>query len=387
MQKKILFYCAVFIAMGLFLEGAVRLHHLFKYNFFKSKFSSYNWVVYEAYEPQDKDKVDKSARDRQRVKFVPHPFLLYMPEPSQRLETIYINTQGFRAPDINFDNKQAYRIFLLGGSAVFGSGALSNDRTIAGYMQEMLGKLLPDRGIEVINAGIDGYASNQERILFEEYIIGKADMVVVLDGANDIWGPTVLGQGMVGYPYEFLTYKDIIKNPLGSVFKKMLEKSMLYEKISRRFATLAVRAARRPQHDYSDDSMIGAVKENYFKNIEIIHILAGQNGIEAFFFLQPMIFVDKKTLTASERAIRDREINWGYMIDDARGYFTNSYQKIIDGMQGLSAQGIHAYSLTGVFEREKGAIYIDAVHFGDRGHKIIAEAIVKIIYPFLDKSR
>ena len=59
--------------------------------------------------------------------------------PNQNLETININSHGFRGHD--FSEKKdlgTYRIFIVGGSTTFGSGATSDDTTIPSFLQKNL---------------------------------------------------------------------------------------------------------------------------------------------------------------------------------------------------------------------------------------------------------
>ena len=59
--------------------------------------------------------------------------------PNQNMETININSHGFRGDD--FSEKKdldTYRIFIVGGSTTFGSGATSDDTTIPSFLQKNL---------------------------------------------------------------------------------------------------------------------------------------------------------------------------------------------------------------------------------------------------------
>ena len=99
--------------------------------------------------------------------------------PDQEFETVRINGHGFRGPDIGPKPDGAYRIAVLGGSTVFGSG-VPDSQTIPAHLQDML------EGTEVINAGIPSATSFTELWLAENVLPGIGpDLVVVYGGYND----------------------------------------------------------------------------------------------------------------------------------------------------------------------------------------------------------
>ena len=73
--------------------------------------------------------------------------------PNQQSQSITINSQGFRGDEF-FSNKpdSVYRIFMIGGSTIFGYGATSDQTTIPGYVQQFFENNYENITIEVINA-------------------------------------------------------------------------------------------------------------------------------------------------------------------------------------------------------------------------------------------
>ena len=56
--------------------------------------------------------------------------------PNQQSQSITINSLGFRGDDFSIEKSDSsYRIFMLGGSTMFGHGATSDKTTIPGYIQ------------------------------------------------------------------------------------------------------------------------------------------------------------------------------------------------------------------------------------------------------------
>ena len=105
-----------------------------------------------------------------------------------KTDTININNLGFRGDNffkIKPDN--TYRIFMVGGSTLFGTGATSDDTTIPGYLKDFLKYDKYPYDIEVINAGIQGADSHNELELIKNRLLDLSpDLVIVYDGWNDL---------------------------------------------------------------------------------------------------------------------------------------------------------------------------------------------------------
>ena len=56
--------------------------------------------------------------------------------PNQQSQSITINSLGFRGDDFSAEkHDSSYRVFMLGGSTMFGHGGTSDETTIPGYLQ------------------------------------------------------------------------------------------------------------------------------------------------------------------------------------------------------------------------------------------------------------
>ena len=87
-------------------------------------------------------------------------------------DAININSLGFRGNEFfKIKPDMTYRIFMLGGSPMFGYGASSDETTIPGYMQEFLNEEDFGFDIEVINSGIQAADSSKELKLLKQYFL------------------------------------------------------------------------------------------------------------------------------------------------------------------------------------------------------------------------
>ena len=108
--------------------------------------------------------------------------------PNQKSDSITINSMGFRGDEFSIEKSEnIFRIFMLGGSTMFGHGATSDHTTIPGYTQQLLAQYDDGFEIEVINAGIQGADSFTEVELIENKLLNyDPDMIIIYDGWNDL---------------------------------------------------------------------------------------------------------------------------------------------------------------------------------------------------------
>ena len=110
--------------------------------------------------------------------------------PNQTTDSITINSLGFRGAEFfTVKPPDTYRIFMVGGSTMFGAGATSDETTIPGYLQQFLNEKDFGFDIEVINSGIQGADSNTESNLIEQKLVRfSPDLIIIYDGWNDLRG-------------------------------------------------------------------------------------------------------------------------------------------------------------------------------------------------------
>ena len=113
-----------------------------------------------------------------------------------RSDILTISENGYRlVPGISEDN-DAFRVFLFGGSTMWGMG-VADSNTIGSYLQNQLAEM-SDELVAVYNFGQPGFASTQEVIeLMLQLRDGNVpDIVIFFDGVNDIWN--AYGSGQAG---------------------------------------------------------------------------------------------------------------------------------------------------------------------------------------------
>jgi uncharacterized protein YjbI with pentapeptide repeats len=98
-----------------------------------------------------------------------------------------LNSHGFRGPEFSAEKPpNTYRIFLIGGSTMFGEH-VDESGTKSAHLQKLFADQNLDFDIEVINAGISSAWSKTEIRMVKEKIINyDPDLLIVFDGWNDV---------------------------------------------------------------------------------------------------------------------------------------------------------------------------------------------------------
>lgn len=164
---------ALLTGLGL-AEGAVRL---------------LNWIPPAL--PRPRGQVVREVEDP-LVQFVPLPnsamWLHYREGADEpvRVVEMNVNAHGFRGPEVERDKPEdVLRIACLGDSHTFGSG-VADDETWPAHLQRRLETRFPERRIEVLNCGVNGYDTLQEEHWLREGVLAfEPDLVLLQYYVND----------------------------------------------------------------------------------------------------------------------------------------------------------------------------------------------------------
>lgn len=290
-----------------------------------------------------------------RLKLVLDPFVTYRNLPNQHDPWFTINSRGYRGPEPD-PNPAVTRVVLVGGSAAFGSGAESDDATLARAIE----RRLPN--VQVINAAVNGHVSTDELTLLQKELLDlKPALVIALDAFND----ATLGYVLEGSRLQTnSTFRDlelrlirlqaIESNPLRafwavgySIFPELLGRA---EKLER----LPSRIRQDFYGEMPDDPLEPRIR-NYSANVLQMESLCQARGIRFLAVLQPQ-----------------RPNQWRYA-----EYYTKRYNQFIESAAGaFSEAGIDYLSLHAAAEIQKDHFFPgDDVHFNAAGAEAAADLI------------
>lgn len=267
----------------------------------------------------------------------------------------------------NTTGEPKIRIFVFGGSAVWGTG-VRNEFTIPSLISSELFKA----GIhtEVVNFGESGYVSTQEifALIHEIQKGNMPDIVVFYDGVNDVF--SAYQQGEAGIPqnennrvkeYNALTSK---KKALKVLFDSLRSLSTL------RFIRELTDQTITPI-PYTPDEKLRIVSDAidvYQKNLKILDRLSDEMGFKALYFWQPTIF-GKKFHTPYEKLEAE---NYGYL----KEVFEEAAQKVGEMPGGTQP---NVYNLSEIFHDEQKPVFMDYCHVSEYGNTVVAKEISRKI--------
>jgi lysophospholipase L1-like esterase len=288
---------------------------------------------------------------------LPTPFVGSAPAPGVQANA-HINTLQFRnARELVMPKPEGVvRVFLTGGSTAYGSGASSDERTVAGYLERELNDRLAQpthSTFEVFTVANPAWASTHERIVTENLLSElQPDLVIALSGNNDVhWAED--GHNILW----FRTYFD----------------ANVFSIISRVFhlgGGMELQDNLPPSRQPVKPETVAARLK---KNVDLSVFALSRQRIPYLFALQPTLTAGSKPLTAREEDMLRKKSrkNPGH-----RDYFRSCYLAIDTVLSSAARGDFHYLNLAAVFDQNAGEeIFIDSYHFGDRGNELIARAI------------
>ena len=293
---------------------------------------------------------------------IQYPLPITHYEPNQKTDTVTINSHGFRGEELGqgkMDDEE-YRIFVLGGSALYGIFATSDNTTIPGYLQEFYNEFTTDRDVRVINAGVNGHESFAETYIVKNKIIDlDPDLIIVFDGWNDLGAP-------LEREYKEPTGIEHLEQ-YSLVIRKYYKTIDFYEFIERVWEKQIGENKR-----YVNDGTADQKSELWKSRWKEICELGEKENFKVIITLQPIVGAGNKVLA-------DWELRH---VEEAAGHVA-SYNFMRDKLNELETNCAGTEDFTDIFDNETGLIYFDYVHMGDAGNRIVAEKMFKISSPFV----
>ena len=263
--------------------------------------------------------------------------------------------EGIRLTVKNNISPDAKKIFMFGGSTLWGTG--SPDRyTIPSELQALLGP-----GYDVHNFGETGYVSTQElNYLLHRLALGDIpDTVIFYDGINDgyagAYSPSIPRD-----PQKLREERKIDSGTLADLFSLFTKSNyyrLFFEQDGRRNWDLLVEKKIAP------NSVL--VIDMYEAHIKQIRALSKEYGFRALFFWQPNLFSLNRTMNDFERTI----------LGNASPVLVKSQKAVYEAakarLSGREDENI--FFIGDIFDDEEEPIYIDWMHIGPNGNAIIAQ--------------
>jgi hypothetical protein len=259
----------------------------------------------------------------------------------------------------------AINIFVFGGSTTFGYGVADAD-TVPANVQSILARAI-DRPVHVYNFGRGHYQSSFERLLFEKLLVSGhvPDIAIFIDGLNDLINNAEFSER--GLQLEAAVGGTSLQKFRGFLNSVALARGVRWFRDRFLSGSASAPETQPPDFDQIDGDQHAAIAR-YLRNVRLSTSIADQFGVEVAFVWQPVP-------------------SYGYDLayhplvsfDVGRHHYAGrGYEK----MKAVLDHGPWPQNFVWCADIQAGlreALYIDAVHYGVRMSKLVAECVVREI--------
>lgn len=268
-------------------------------------------------------------------------------------EYLNFNPDGSRSIGNNMTVKSLYElesnsenIFLYGGSVMFGSYAPSDASTIGGFLARDLGTA------NIFNFGLPGSIilqnfSHYFNVVYPQICAKKSNnSLIILFGFNE-------------YKNIFHHHKKYFTPIIGPI-QSTLGNSALSRLINK---------TNRARFIKNESTSSNPLEESLFlfEAINRFVEILGQMGTKVFLLFQPISQLSTKTKFGPEN----------HSISNSDLKSLKSFYSLAEKKLDITNSRFH--NLITIFDREERQIFLDEVHVGDIGNRIIANEIRRII--------
>ena len=273
-------------------------------------------------------------------------------------------------------DRNAFNVFVFGGSTVVGSG-VRDDHAIPAVLQRLLRQTYPDRAINIYNFATAGHYSTQERIYFEQLILqgNTPDAVIFVDGLNDFyfWQDQPAHTDMMRAAFKYFATEDyrtlpstlrllVLRLPLTKVALRAINQANTggmptVSLVSPAFA--ATNIADNP-------ARIEAVIERYLRFRRMAESVATAFDVAPVFVWQPV------PLHQYEAKLRLFPVVGDHLLHET-GYPAMARRVASTDM------GKSFVWCADAFRNAERPLYLDSVHYTVEGNEIVAQCIMRDI--------
>ncbi|WP_443640322.1 GDSL-type esterase/lipase family protein [Candidatus Njordibacter sp. Uisw_039] len=265
------------------------------------------------------------------------------------------------------------QISVTGGSTAWGVG-VRNEQTFPAQLQALLIHECPGMDVVVLNAAFPAQTSGQERRRFETDVLPLRPQIhMAFSGFNDIYNSYT---GIL--PHQNRDYFDIGKRfgvkgvddfiPVtpkqgDSALRIVYLGKLAYFNVTHDAKKISQAIKRRPV----------SVDETVLSSLRTTKIFADwskEYGYEFYYALQPSIYSTKKILTSDEIKIRKSSADFGNFHNQGYGKLKAALAK------AAKKYGFSYIDMDNALRDESQDVFIDNVHFGDRGYMMLASLMV-----------
>ena len=294
----------------------------------------------------------QSTRGQTQLHYFPHLVFVEAPlKTDVEHKNTLLNTiqQEFKPPD------SRYRIVVIGGS------------TARGLPEDMLANAferLIDREVEVINLSGPAYIINQELVMAALYGINlRPDLIITVDGANDIVNTTKTGEPGVAMAAKHLMYAS--QNPVMSAISSLALRSQFINsivKLRQRMIEKRVQESRE---------LVDLSIRQYLQGLRAISLIAKSLEAQHILVLQPYVVLSGAGTEREGGALLSKRCEYRHK------FMAETLTKISRRLSEFRFQkGFYYVDGTKAFKKSHDNCFVDEVHLTPTGYGILIDFII-----------
>ena len=315
------------------------------------------------------------------------PFLVWRADPDGYI-TELVDANGYRLTPGSEESADSYKVFVFGGSTVWGS-CVSDSCTIPSYLLQMI-NMRTSLPVEVRNYGQLGYVTTQDvlELMFQIRDGNIPDLAIFIDGMNDV--SSGYQSGIAGTHQNYSRIRDRIeqRGNTEEAVQGEIDPFLSHLLWKNTFNLISLLKEQNGSSEWSPEiinyasmgvdtvQLASEISELCLKNYTLAAGLADQWDFHVVFFWQPSIWTGNKILTEQELplqtgggdpALIGSDPAWVRLAILSHGFFESE-----------SANFDNVYDLSGIFDSLEETVYVDltGVHLTPRGNWIIATEVI-----------
>jgi hypothetical protein len=306
----------------------------------------------------------------------------YKPSPNTSGRGYSTNALGARENNKTFNADIADNLVVTGGSAAWGAG-VDTARTFASRLND---HCISKKSCQVLNFGVGGYTTQQEinRYIVDILPVVKHRSWAMFSGWNDVYAG-YRGSEFFDSPDLLDLLKLIHKSPPKGISLSRSQIDLINKLPPDPSPVHIFRPMQKILYNWRNREITpkttSLAPEEAAKlivtNVESASGIATAHGKRFVFILQPSIYSTQKSLTPYEdNIIRTNE--WAYPgLSEYFGEVYTHLKKILPA--SAYKNNYHYYDADQAIAEEALTVFVDHVHFGDRGNRLIGEHLHRIL--------
>lgn len=286
-------------------------------------------------------------------------------------EAINIQADGRRLTPGSNCTDDSYRVYLFGGSTMWGLG-VTDAMTIPAHLQNLVNA----EAVCIVNHAELAYVNTQSVVTLMKLLQrgDVPDMVVFYDGVNDVIAS--YQRDAPGLHRQWSLLANLVQGTTSASSTHPLIQWMQQSFTFRYVDGLLQESAPVEETDQaeipvemSEAPLSRQTADTYIENYQMVTALGEAYGFSTHFFWQPVLIVEDKPIAGQEDALAQAPP------DDLRNLFRDTYAAIKTDADTFD----NLHYIADIFNDVDEMLYIDYNHVSTRGNQLVAEAIYDAI--------